>query len=175
LKGFSEEDVKQNHKTHQLRPYQIEDVQKILRKLKLFSGALIMNQQRTGKTPTTISAIYSLGTKKNIYLTPNAVAYQFNQEIQDWTQNDATVLTGTKTQRKNIISTLSELDEWNLVIPHHLVATDLEELQKLDLDTLLIDEAHILRNWKSKQSKAIFSLSRKAKYRIALTGTPAIN
>jgi SNF2 family DNA or RNA helicase len=39
-------------------------------------------------------------------------------------------------------------------------------------DTAIVDEAHFLRNWKSKQSEAIFKI--KATYRYPLTGTPSV-
>jgi SWI/SNF-related matrix-associated actin-dependent regulator 1 of chromatin subfamily A len=38
-----------------------------------------------------------------------------------------------------------------------------------------VDEAHFLRNYQSKQSKAIFKLGKNAVKRLALTGTPAVN
>lgn len=67
-----------------------------------------------------------------------------------------------------------ELQESDILITSYdIVRRDLEKLKKEKIDCLIIDEAQKIKNPNTEISKAIKSL--KAKYKIALSGTPVEN
>src|SRR6185312_4821757 len=62
-----------------------------------------------------------------------------------------------------------------LVISRTLVRNDINLLLFLDIELMMIDEAHFLRNYKTKQSETMFRLGDTMAYRYVITGTPASN
>ena len=60
-----------------------------------------------------------------------------------------------------------------LVASYDIVAMDIERLAQLELATLIVDEAQALKNANSQRARAVARL--RAKWRLALTGTPIEN
>jgi SNF2 family DNA or RNA helicase len=152
-----------------LRPYQSTDVN-FLRKL---PHAAIFNEQRTGKTPTTLKLLEAEGHDKIIIICPASLVLNWKKEVKTWTSFDVYAVNGTKAKRLKIYQ------EWNLqkgclVLSKDTAKADYDLINSSDC-ALVVDEAHFLRNYKSLQSKAIFQLGKKAKKRLALTGTPSVN
>jgi SNF2 family DNA or RNA helicase len=154
-----------------LRKYQNQDANYLIHR----GSTLVLNEPRTGKTPTMITVLKALETKKNLVVCPSSLVLNWAKEFKQWyPEIEVHVVTGTPKQRdityenyfRGIKSTLKVLiiskDTWK-------VETDLHEVI---FDTVIVDEAHFLRNWKSKQSEAIFKI--KATYRYPLTGTPSV-
>ncbi len=48
-------------------------------------------------------------------------------------------------------------------------------MKELDFDTLIVDEAHKIKDGSTQQAKAVMLLSSKAKSKLCLTGTPIVN
>ena len=153
-----------------LRSYQLEDVNFIVNRP--YAG--IFNQQRTGKTPTTIKALEQIGGTV-IIVCPASLVLNWVDEIQRWSTLKPFAYVGTKAKR------LAGLTEFGLGYTFNVLVTtvgtlkqDLPVLKQYNFGTLVVDEAHFLRNYKSQQSKAVFELSRGIGRRYALTGTPAV-
>jgi SNF2 family DNA or RNA helicase len=154
-----------------LRPYQNQDVHY----LKERGSCLVLNHPRTGKTPTMITVLKALGTKKNLVVCPSSLVLNWAKEFKQWYPEMIVYpIMGAKTKRglayhdynkhsknKHSVLVISK-DTWKLD----------NELHDWTFDTAIVDEAHFLRNWKSKQSEAIFKI--KANYRYPLTGTPSV-
>ena len=170
-----------------LREYQKEDVK--------FLGARktagCFNEQRTGKTPTALSTMKVKGVKKLLIIAPASTLYTWAEECKRWWFGELPikVVDGTAAKRKQII------EAWNqgaLVISYeclretqHTVRNEFGDIQELsvsgdlayikkhkDIEGVILDEAHRIKNHKSKQALALFSLMY-IPNRLALTGTPA--
>lgn len=169
-----------------LRDYQLEDVAYLAAKKRM----ACFNEQRTGKTPTALSTMVMHGVHKLLIVAPASTLYTWAQECKHWWFDEpAIVVDGTAAKRKKLI------EEWKtgaLIISYEClrekqstikdedgnllgltITGDLEYIRKhKDIEGIILDEAHRIKNHKSKQALALFSLS-KIPYKLALTGTPA--
>lgn len=156
-----------------LRPYQSQDVHYLTTR----GSALVLNEPRTGKTPTMITVLKALGTKQNLIVCPSSLVLNWAKEFAIWyPECKVRAIAGDKKKR---VSQLNEYaffckSEVNvLIISKDTLKIEMSnQLEDLKVDTMVVDEAHFLRNHKSAQSKAIFEVG--ANYKYALTGTPAV-
>lgn len=156
-----------------LRPYQRVDIQFI----KSRQNVGIFNEQRTGKTPT---ILLSLGddAKKNFIVCPSGLKLNWDREYKRWVgKNNVAVVSGTPKSREQLYMNFKALDEYTLIIGYETLRNDLDKIMKYikNIDALVVDEAHRLRNYGTKQSKALIKLSKICKYVYPMTGTPAVN
>lgn len=160
-----------------LRPYQAQDVAA----LAYLNKAGVFNEPRTGKTPTMITLINILKTRKNLIVAPASLIYNWEKEFSKWyPECEVLVAAGTQSKRKKVYSHFG--DYWTdhtrkhvrvMIISKDTLKSDVGyEGFPNNFDMLVVDEAHYLRNWKTKQSEALFSLEARRKY--ALTGTPTV-
>jgi SNF2 family DNA or RNA helicase len=153
-----------------LRPYQNTDIQ-YLSKL---PHAAIFNEQRTGKTPTTLKLLEAEGHEKIIIICPASLVLNWKKEVETWTNYTCLAVNGAK-QKRSKTYTEWTLKKGCLVLSKDTAKADYDLLKNEKDYALVVDEAHFLRNYKSQQSKAIFQLGKNATKRLALTGTPAVN
>lgn len=172
---------------NKLREYQIEDV-KFLAARKC---AGCFNEQRTGKTPTALSVMKEKDVTKLLIIAPASTLYTWAKECRTWWFEElpATVCDGSASKRKTIIESwtkgaliisyecLREVTRTNKnefgEIEEMYSTGDLAYIKKhKDIEGCILDEAHRIKNHKSKQAQALFSLSY-IPNRLALTGTPA--
>lgn len=152
-----------------LRIYQNQDISYLMQLPHLG----IFNQQRTGKTPTLCCLLKAKGFNQSVIVAPASTIYKWKEEYLFWNGGACEVVSGSKPKRLKLYKEF----EGTLVIGYETLRMDIEEVLKLrpQVDGLVLDEAHRLRNYKSQQSKAIFKLGKKAQCRIAMSGTPAYN
>ncbi len=140
----------------------------------------VFNQQRVGKTPTTLVSLKHKNETNNIIIAPGSTIYSWLEEYKTWHKGPVKVLTSkiNKKNRKEIEQTF----EGTLIMSYGIASNDFEQLSKRNIDAIIVDEAHRLRNFRGQRSrkspkmtKAIHKLSRVAKGRYALTGTPTPN
>ena len=172
---------------NKLREYQIEDVKFLGDRL----TAGCFNEQRTGKTPTALSTMKVKNVTKLLIIAPASTLYTWAEECKNWWFEElpAIVVDGTASKRKDLI------DNWNkgaLIISYEClretqrtVKNEYGEIEEIyltgdlayikkhkDIQGVILDEAHRIKNHKSKQASALFSLTY-IPNRLALTGTPA--
>lgn len=157
-----------------LRPYQAQDATF----LSSLEYAGVFNEQRTGKTPTICKVIEYLTHKgKTIIICPSSLILNWRDELQKWVDIDhfqAFAVMGTKAKRQKTYQQFFESDKCSaLVLSKDTLRNDIDLVQSLPFYTMIVDEAHFLRNYNTRQSKAIYHLGKFAKRRYALTGTPA--
>lgn len=170
-----------------LRPYQKEDVKFLAAR----KNAGCFNEQRTGKTPTSLSTMKAKDVTKLLIIAPASTLYTWARECKTWWFEGlpASVVDGTAAKRKKII------EEWNkgaLIISYEClrettrtkkdsegnitdmsITGDIALIKKhKDIQGVILDEAHRIKNHKSKQAEALFSL-KGIPNKLALTGTPA--
>ena len=170
------ESVKRKEDTNgdeRLRPYQRVDIEFINGR----QNVGVFNEQRTGKTPTILLAVKQrLG--KNIIVCPSGLKLNWEREYKKWVgKDDLMVVSGTPTQRDKIYHNFHTYKNATIVISYETLRVDLQKVLKkgVGFDILIIDEAHRLRNYQTKQSKVLLELSKHCKNVYALTGTPAVN
>lgn len=168
-----------------LRPYQLED----LKKLQSKKAMGCFNEQRTGKTPTSLVTVDSEGYKKILIVTVSSAIYQWQNEFIKWTGRPCIVVNGTREKR------IQQIDQWTdgLVISYDSLKEiiprikdritreetkgregHIEQILSKNPEAVIIDEAHKIKNPKSAIAQSIFKLSSIEK-KLALTGTPAPN
>lgn len=153
-----------------LRPYQNQDVS-YLRNL---PNKAVFNEQRTGKTPTTLVTLKDSNAKRVLVVCPSTLKGNWEYEFYNWLDRPSTIIAGTKAKRKKLIDIFNEYDNTIGIISYETLRNDYSEFTS-EFDAMIVDEAHRLRNYKTQQSTAILNVGRKAKSRYALTGTPSVN
>ena len=165
-----------------LRPYQLEDVQFLAARK---SGACL-NEQRTGKTPTALSVLRAKGLVKNLIICPTSAVFQWKEEYEKWYQAPCIAVHGTAKKRKEQIAawthglvigydSLKIIDHKNKETGEYSHSTgDLElVLKHQDIEGVIIDEVHRIKNHKTKTAQAVFKL-KNIPHKLVLSGTPAI-
>lgn len=158
----------------ELRPYQNQDAYYLIQR----GSCLVLNEPRTGKTPTMIKVLSALGKRRNIVICPSSLVFNWAKEFQRWAEGvfDVYVASGSKKKREQVYADYT-VRSWEKIPSVLIVSKDTWKLDHecwngFEFDVAVVDEAHFLRNYKTAQSKAIFKLKAKVKY--ALTGTPAV-
>jgi len=152
-----------------LRPYQRVDVEF----LTMRKNAAVFNEQRTGKTPTTLLAVKDR-MNKGVIVCPAGLKLNWSREAQIWLNRNSTVVSGGKTKRTKLYEQFRTNSKGILILSYETLRADLA-LLNMDFDVLIVDEAHRLRNYRTKQSIAILTIAKQAQHVFALTGTPAVN
>lgn len=62
-----------------------------------------------------------------------------------------------------------------LIVSHDMMSRAVDKLLERNFGVLIVDESHILKNFKAKCTKAATALAKKAKRVILLSGTPALS
>lgn len=167
-------------KDEHLRPYQAKDAGRLVN----MDAAGVFNDPRTGKTPTMIAALKELGHKRNLVVCPASLMYNWRDEFQKWwPECEVHVVDGTPRQKEDIkcnFSLATYKDKCAVLIISKNGLKVLARPHKMEtgvcgieeFDTMVVDEAHFLRNYGSQQSEALYKV--KAAQRFALTGTPTV-
>lgn len=158
-----------------LRDYQQEGVKKILSQ----NTIGIFDEQRLGKTPMVLTSIKCRpDIYKTIIIVPKSLILSWYQECCKWYTEDCVAVRGPKAQRVRAYNKNAKVE----IISYGTLVQDWEHFSSMSYNCLVIDEAHRLRNFKGTRSKRsplftklIMEFSRQAKYKYALTGTPAPN
>lgn len=164
----------QQEPSDKLRPYQRQDVNYLSK----IPSAGIFNQQRTGKTPTTIETIKARGAKRNIIICPASLQHNWKKEINQWHSDaQAYLYAGTPTARAEQLKRFNETEHnaAYLIVSKDTAKRNVEQLTNGNAyDVCVVDEAHYLRNSDTKQSEAVYQIGYQSDHRYALTGTPTV-
>lgn len=153
-----------------LRHYQNQDVFA----LSFLKNKAIFNEQRTGKTPTTIIALREQPARRILVVCPTGLRGNWEREFSTWLDRPSQIISGTAKQRHKLIDTFNVYDDAIGIVSYESLRNDIAHYTS-HFDAMVVDEAHRLRNYKSLQSNALFKIGRLAQSRYALTGTPAVN
>lgn len=163
----------------QLRPYQQHDIQTLVPR----RSSANFSEPRTGKTPTAIRLFKAKGLKKILIVTTAASLFQWKGEFSTWFKASAEVITSELSlkRKQQILSDwgtvhnaiIISYDSIKLITRKGKVTGFLNEILKhKDIDGLIVDEAHQMRNPKSLRAQSLFKLSF-IPHKHAMTGTPA--
>ncbi len=162
----------------ELFPYQVQGVKFLIGN----RSALLADQMGTGKTVQTTTALRILfikgEIKKGIVVVPSNLISVWEEHIKKWAPEVQFVtVRDTREGRKILWNVKSHL----YIISYDTLKNDykyekemLKEFAK-DLDIVVLDEAHNIKNPDAKKTKAVRFISKYARYRWALSGTPLQN
>ena len=163
----------------QLRPYQQDDIKNLVKR----NSSANFSEPRTGKTPTAIRLFKAKGLKKILIVTTAASLFQWKEEFLRWFNTTAEVITADQSAKKKLkllsrwgidhTAIIISYDSIKLIERQGKITGFLNEILKhKDIDGLIVDEAHQMRNPKSLRAKSLFKLSF-IPNKHAMTGTPA--
>jgi len=133
--------------------------------LLLSSRALLADEMGTGKTLQALCLCEEVKAEKILIVCPNSLKWTWANEIEKWLKSKDHEVYQTKVlnlnKRFSIINYEAVWREKN------------ENIFKVEWDVLILDEAHRIKNRKTRQTKAIKKI--KANRVLELTGTPVLN
>ena len=178
-----------------LRPYQNADVHYLIQ---LTSGKGVFNQQRIGKTPVTLVAMRTLQQNQNLIVVPKSLIYKWRKEYKKWHGGELRTTKWWHTKKRRTKE--YQIQEGSLITNYKKILKDRDEIITYcgPFDAMVVDEAHMLRNYRGmgyqtktkivkgvpkeikkyvspQVTRAIIQVRKNAKDAYALTGTPAPN
>ena len=156
----------------ELRSYQSEGYNFLKTLTNNNCGALLADDMGLGKT---LQALSCLSDNQGLALivAPSSVLDNWKNEILKFTpQLEYKLIRGNAEKREQIYESLKNFK--GLVITSYaLLRNDLRELKKIQFESIVLDEAHFIKNPESQVSRAARQV--KADKKIALSGTPLEN
>jgi TATA-binding protein-associated factor len=108
----------------------------------------------------------------SIVVCPPTLTGHWYQEIKQYTNNIRPILyQGGPSERSRLRGVIKKYDV--VIISYDILRNDIEELGKIDYNFCILDEGHIIKNPKTKLTKAVKSLH--VMHRLILSGTPIQN
>lgn len=135
--------------------------------------ALIADDMGLGKTIQAIATAELLKKEFKIsnvlIVCPTSLKFQWQSEIQKFTDNTVKVIEGLPHQRE--IQYNSE--EFYKIVSYHTLKNDITAINKTEVDLVILDEAQRIKNWKTKLAQGVKKIN--SRYSLVLTGTPLEN
>jgi SNF2 family DNA or RNA helicase len=154
-----------------LRPYQEDGFRWMTRLAELEGGACLADDMGLGKTIQTLTVLLQRASEgPALVVCPVSVIGNWISETQRFAPSLNVKMLGNST-REQVIKELSSGDV--LVTSYGLLQSEEKMFVEKEFATIVLDEAHIIKNNTTKTSKAIMQLQ--GKFRLALTGTPLQN
>jgi SNF2 family DNA or RNA helicase len=133
-------------------------------------GGIIADDVGLGKTLMAISILIANPKKQNLIILPKTLVLQWKSQIEKFTSFEVEIILKTVDfePKDDIIYLISQsqLNKKNTLVGDTCI-------HKINWDRIIVDEAHFLRNKKSKTYDAFMLL--KSNIRWALTATPVMN
>ena len=153
-----------------LFPYQTEGV--------LFCAAagrsILADDMGLGKTIEAIAVAQLLHehrqVQKVLIICPTSLKYQWQSEIEKFTNASTTVIEGNYLKRQKLYKEEGSLYK---IASYNIAVNDLELIDEFQPDLIILDEAQRIKNWQTRISRSIKKL--RSKYALVLTGTPLEN
>ncbi len=155
--------------------HQVEGI-RILARWKSFILADDMGLGKTVQTLTVFVIDIVLGWSQTmIVVCPASLKGNWSDEIEKFTHNIPYItLEGTPDERAIQLLTFAQIEGPRiLILNYELVEKHINDINLLSPDIAVFDEAHYLKNPKSKRTKAAHAINARRKF--MLTGTPMLN
>lgn len=153
-------------------PHQLEGIRTLAR----MRSWLLADEMGLGKTlqALTVAAIdFQQGFASRILVVcPATLKWNWLDEIKKHTLFGALVLDGDRFEKERQLQLFDIVGDI-LIVNYEQVNTYLEDLNSLNFDIVIYDEAHFIKNPKAKRSKACLEL--RGNRHFLLTGSPLLN
>ncbi|XP_067262765.1 probable global transcription activator SNF2L1 [Chanodichthys erythropterus] len=163
-----------------LRDYQIRGLNWMISLYENGINGILADEMGLGKTLQTIALLGYLKHYRNIpgphmVLVPKSTLHNWMNEFKRWVPTlKAVCLIGNKDDRAAFIRDVMMPGEWDVcVTSYEMVIREKSVFKKFNWRYLVIDEAHRIKNEKSKLSEIVREF--KTTNRLLLTGTPLQN
>ncbi|WAW14032.1 DEAD/DEAH box helicase [Peptostreptococcus equinus] len=155
-----------------LRNYQVDGVKWLLKLRYMELNGILADDMGLGKSLQTIAYLGSVKrTKPSIIVCPASLIFNWKNEFEKFNKEEIILpIHGSKEERDIEISSI---DSQIVITSYDYLKRDIDLYEKIEFDTIIIDEAQYIKNHNTKASHSIKRL--KSKYKIALTGTPIEN
>ncbi len=155
-----------------LRDYQMEGFQWMVRMTGWGSGVCLADDMGLGKTVQTIAFLLHTSTEgAALVAAPASVVLNWRRELERFAPSLNVVILNTVENRHDAIANATKGDV--VLTTYGLFVTESESLTEKEWNTVCLDEAHVIKNRETKTSDVVMKLQ--AKNRIILTGTPVQN
>ncbi|MGA9350753.1 MAG: SNF2-related protein [Anaerolineae bacterium] len=135
--------------------------------------ALLGDDMGLGKTIMAIAASIFLKQQgklsRVLIICPASLKLQWAKEIERFSDESVTVMTGAKKKREKLYAE----DSTFTVLNYELVLRDFDLIRSLEPGLIVLDEAQRIKNWRAKTTQLIKNLT--SEYAYVLTGTPLEN
>lgn len=151
-----------------LSGYQVDDINKMV----TLRCCLNRNPMGLGKTVEAITTAKLLKTHSALIVAPKIVAGQWRDQIKTWwpeRSEDVFIYGATDSKRRRVVPGSIVIINYEKLLNENT----LNKFKQFSWDILIADEAHKIKNPKSKRTIALKSIP--AVRRHALTGTPILN
>ena len=156
----------------ELMPHQIRMLEAVRRGHRTF---LLADEPGLGKTAQSVLAASVAGTYPMLAVVPNVVKINWAREVQRWTpQRRVTVIQGDGLDMDAFADVF--------VVNYTVLDRHLSWLSRLGFRSMVVDEAHFIKNLTSQRSQHVLNLAGQIRdstpgnpLLMALTGTPLIN
>lgn len=131
---------------------------------------LLSFEQGLGKTITAISVSNMCNIRTTLIVTPSIAKWNWYEELQKWgeAKDSITIVDSKKTIN-------SDTEKW-IVINFELLKKHYDKLVTRNIQHIVVDEAHYIKNVESKRYDYVFNLATESNAKISLlTGTPIKN
>jgi SNF2 family DNA or RNA helicase len=157
-----------------LKPYQPEAVDKMIARKQM----LVAYEMGLGKTCMTIAALEKLKEQKEItkpilIIALSSLKYQWEKEIQKFSDSSTSVIDGSKVTRA--LQYDRGLSSDYVICNYESIVNDWDTIKDYEWGAVVCDEATAIKGFRSKRSKAVKKLAADIPIRFALTGTPIEN
>lgn len=159
-----------------LKPYQKNGVQWLNDLYRLRLGALLADDMGLGKTLQTLAFLEGLRVNDDmgpvLVVVPSSLVFNWSNEIEKFTP-EIPVAIYSNDSREHIAHLVSQKKTKLVLITYGLMLEHSEVVCRHPWNVIIFDEAQNLKNINSKRTSVARAL--KAKFKIALTGTPMEN
>ncbi len=145
-------------------------------------GVALLMEMGCGKSLTSIGIagiLYQFGLVNRVLIVcPLSIVSVWEEEFSKFAAfpYQLTILKGTAAKKKQQLATPFTGEGLEIVVVNYESARVLEtELLRYDADLIIADEAHKIKENRSKQSKTMHNLGDRASYKLLLTGTVITN
>lgn len=171
-KGFlarlTDEDLGKLLKTN-LYPYQKEGIRFAFEK----GRSIIADEMGLGKTVQAIGAAELLRkaglVSSVLIICPTSLKYQWQKEIERFTESSATVIEGDPAKRAQMYKG----DAFYKIVSYHAMNRDVRIKGEMFAECIIMDEVQRLKNWNTQIAKSARHIH--SDYAIVLSGTPLEN
>jgi len=151
-----------------LYPFQLAGVRYLIEK---GGRALLGDEMGLGKTVQAIAYLNTLPREEAfplVVVCPNNMKYKWEDMLNQWSIHSPSIHI---LRRKN-----GEVEEGHdvYIVNYDILQDKADALERI-VKTLIIDEAHYVKNPYAKRTKAVYRIAKRAKRVIGLTGTPVMN
>jgi SNF2 family DNA or RNA helicase len=185
--NFARENTQPNWLPHQLRDYQLEGINWLHHSWCQYTNVILADEMGLGKTIQTISFLNFLNHERNIpgpyvVVVPLSTLHGWLKEFHKWAPELYVISYIGDSRSRQIIreyEMFHDLDtgknfKFNVILTtYELILKDHEYLDKIRYSYMAVDEAHRLKNDKSKLYEVLIEFQTAG--RLLITGTPLQN